>query len=54
MKKVFLVVAALLLVASCAPYGSWCSPGWYSSGGYWNAPGYNAPTNYGPYGGYGR
>jgi len=54
MNKVLLAVAALLLVASCAPYRSWGGPGW-CSGGYWSGSGYyNAPANYGPYGGYGR
>lgn len=55
MTKLVLVVAALLLVASCAPYRSWGGPGWNCSGGYWGGSGYyNAPANYSPYGGYGR
>lgn len=59
MKKVLMVIAALLLVASCAPYRTMGSPGWYGGGpgwgcGYGGGYGYyNAPSNYGPQGGYG-
>lgn len=55
MKKVLLAIAALLLVASCAPYRPWGGPGWYCSGGYWGGSGYyDAPAGYGSYGWYGR
>ncbi|WP_043645701.1 hypothetical protein [Fundidesulfovibrio putealis] len=60
MNKVLLAVAALLLVASCAPYQYGGGPGWYGggpgwncSGGYWGGYGYSAPSQYGSYGGYG-
>lgn len=62
MNKVLLIIAALLLVASCAPYRPWGGPGmgmmggpgWNCSGGYWGNSGYYAPVNYDSYGGYGR
>lgn len=63
MKKVLMAIAALLLVASCAPYRTMGGPGWYGGGpgwgcGYGGGYGYGASQYYGPYdgsyGGYGR